>query len=148
VERRRLRHHALIAEQEVRPGVLALIDDAFAAGIPVGVASSSDTTWVEGHLDRLGLLERFTVVRCRDHVARAKPHPDLFAAALAAVDASPAQSVAFEDSYHGCSAAKAAGMHCVVVPNDVTRSQEFDHADLVVESLADVSLDRLSRLVR
>jgi hypothetical protein len=34
-----------------------------------------------------------------------------------------------------------------VVPNDVTRTQTFDHADLVVDSLTDVSLDRLSRLV-
>jgi HAD superfamily hydrolase (TIGR01509 family) len=147
VERRRQRHHALIAEQVVRPGVVELIAAAVGEGIPVGVASSSDTTWVEGHLDRLGLLDHFTVVRCRDHVERAKPHPDLFASALAAVGAAPGRSVALEDSHHGCSAAKAAGMFCVVVPNDVTRTQMFDHADLVVESLADLSLDQLSRLI-
>jgi HAD superfamily hydrolase (TIGR01509 family) len=148
VERRRRRHHALIAEQPLRPGVLELIDTALASEIPLAVASSSSTTWVEGHLDRFGLLERFEVVRCRDQVARAKPDPELFASALAMIGASPERSVAFEDSHHGCSAAKAAGMFCVVVPNDVTRSQAFDHADLVVDSLADVSLDQLSRLVR
>jgi hypothetical protein len=38
-------------------------------------------------------------------------------------------------------------MACVVVPNDVTRTQSFDHADLVAESLADVSLSTLSRLI-
>jgi HAD superfamily hydrolase (TIGR01509 family) len=147
IERRRVRHHALIAQQVVRPGVVELIDAAFAASIPVGVASSSHTTWVEGHLDRLGLLDRFAVVRCRDHVDRAKPHPDLFAAALDAIGVQPSRSVALEDSRHGCSAAKAAGMFCVVVPNDVTRTQAFDHADLVVESLTDVSLGQLSRLI-
>jgi beta-phosphoglucomutase-like phosphatase (HAD superfamily) len=103
---------------------------------------------VEGHLDRLGLLDRFAAVRCRDHVERAKPHPDLFTAALAAVGATPERSVALEDSHHGCSAAKAAGMFCVVVPNEVTRIQTFDHADLVVETLADLSLEQLSRLAR
>ena len=61
--------------------------------------------------------------------------------------ADPARSVALEDSHHGCTAAKAAGMVCVVAPNDVTRSQRFDHADLVVESLADVSLASLTRLI-
>lgn len=147
VERRRERHHALISAEQVRPGVVELLDEAFDAGIPVGVASSSSAEWVEGHLGRLGLLERFTAVRCRDHVELAKPHPDLFLAALAAVGADPARSVALEDSFHGCSAAKAAGMTCVVVPNDVTRTQTFDHADLVVPSLAEVSLDRLTRLV-
>jgi HAD superfamily hydrolase (TIGR01509 family) len=147
IERRRARHHALIAEQVVRPGVVALLDEAVEAGVPVGVASSSSMEWVEGHLDRLGLLARFTVVRCRDHVERAKPHPDLFEDALDAIGADPSRSVALEDSFHGCSAAKSAGMRCVVVPNDVTRSQVFDHADLVVDSLTDVSLERLGNLV-
>jgi hypothetical protein len=38
-------------------------------------------------------------------------------------------------------------MRCVVVPNDVTRSQDFGHADLVVPSLVDVTLERLGTLV-
>jgi HAD superfamily hydrolase (TIGR01509 family) len=114
VERRRQRHHALIAEQEILPGV----------------------------------LHHFEVVRCRDHVERAKPSPDLFLAALAALGADPQRSVALEDSHHGCSAAKAAGLVCVVVPNDVTRGAEFAHADLVVESLDEVSLADLTGLVR
>jgi HAD superfamily hydrolase (TIGR01509 family) len=147
VERRRTRHHALIAEQVLRPGIEPLLDEARDAGIPVGVASSSTVAWVEGHLDRLGLLDRFTVIRCRDHVEHAKPDPALFSAALALLDANPAHSVALEDSHHGCAAAKAAGMVCVVAPNDVTRTQSFEHADLVVDSLDDVSLERLTRLI-
>ncbi len=147
VERRRSRHYELIAAEVVRPGVVRLLDEAAAVGVPVGVASSSTVDWVEGHLDRLGVLHRFSVVRCRDHVARAKPSPDLFVAALAALGADPARSVALEDSHHGCAAAKAAGMFCVVAPNDVTRSQSFEHADLVVSSLADVSLDRFQAMV-
>lgn len=147
VDRRRTRHHALIAEQTVRPGVIAILDEATEAGIPVGVASSSSVDWVEGHLDRLGLLGRFDAVRCRDHVARAKPHPDLFAAAVDLLGAKPARSVALEDSHHGCASAKAAGMFCVVAPNDVTRTQSFEHADLVVDSLSDVSIDLLTRLI-
>lgn len=147
IERRRLRHHALISDESLRPGVEQLLDEAASAGVPTGVASSSSVDWVEGHLDRLGLLSRFDVVRCRDHVQQAKPSPDLFLAAVVAIGAEPARSVALEDSHHGCSAAKAAGMACVVVPNDVTRTQSFDHADLVVDSLADVSLRSLSRLI-
>jgi HAD superfamily hydrolase (TIGR01509 family) len=147
VERRRSRHHAMIAGQQIRPGVTALLDDAAAHGVPVGVASSSTQEWVEGHLERLGLLDRFAVIRCRDHVARAKPDPDLFRAAMDALGVTPARSVALEDSHHGCASAKAAGLLCVVVPNEVTRTQSFDHADLVVESLTEVSLASLSTLL-
>jgi HAD superfamily hydrolase (TIGR01509 family) len=147
VERRRMQHHALIAEQVVRPGIVSLLDEAHDAGIPAGVASSSTVAWVKGHLDRLGVLDRFTVVRCCDHVEHAKPDPELFVLALAALGADPAHSVALEDSHHGCAAAKAAGMVCVVAPNDVTRTQSFDHADLVVDSLDDVSLSLLTKIV-
>jgi HAD superfamily hydrolase (TIGR01509 family) len=148
VGRRRERHSTLIARQEILPGVISLLQEAAAADVPVGVASSSSEAWVAGHLERLGVLHHFEVIRCRDHVEQAKPSPDLFLAALDALGADPQRSVALEDSHHGCSAAKAAGLVCVVVPNDVTRGAEFAHADLVLESLGDVSLATLTGLVR
>jgi HAD superfamily hydrolase (TIGR01509 family) len=142
--RRLVKHHALIAEQVIRPGVVDLLDQADALGIPAAVASSSTSTWVEGHLDRLGVLDRFAAVRTRDHVEHAKPWPDLFLAATDAVGVEPHTAVAFEDSHNGCLAAKAAGLFCVVAPNDITRSQDFSGADLVVTSLAEVVLADLS----
>jgi HAD superfamily hydrolase (TIGR01509 family) len=147
IARRRARHHQLIAEQVILPGVAELLDEADAHDVPVAVASSSSHEWVSGHLDRMGLLDRFTAIRCRDHVERAKPFPDLFLAALAALDVDPERAVALEDSHHGCSAAKAAGLLCVVAPNEVTRGASFEHADLVVASLIDVSLASLTALV-
>jgi beta-phosphoglucomutase-like phosphatase (HAD superfamily) len=40
-------------------------------------------------------------------------------------------------------AAKGAGLFCVAVPNPMTRPLPIDHADLRLESLADVALDHL-----
>jgi HAD superfamily hydrolase (TIGR01509 family) len=139
--RRLARHHAFIATQAVLPGVVALLDQADELGIPAAVASSSTEEWVGGHLQRLGLRHRFSGLRCREHVARTKPAPDLYVAALELLgDPAPPRVVAFEDSRNGCTAAKAAGLHCVVAPNDVTRGQDLAHADLVVASLAEVDL--------
>ena len=42
-----------------------------------------------------------------------------------------------------CVAAKAAGIFTVAVPNVVTAGLALDEADLVVDSLADVTLDDL-----
>jgi HAD superfamily hydrolase (TIGR01509 family) len=144
VRSRRLeKHHALILREAIRPGVEAVLDQAGALDIPSAVASSSTAEWVEGHLERLGVLDRFARVLTRDHVEHAKPWPDLYLAAVEALGVEPSGTVAFEDSHNGCVAAKAAGLVCVIVPNDITRSQDFSGADLVVGSLADVTLDGL-----
>jgi len=82
-----------------------------------------------------------------DDVERAKPAPDLFTAAARALDVSAARTIVFEDSFNGCTAAKAAGMICVVAPNRITTIQDFAHADLVVASLGLLELETLRGLV-
>lgn len=143
--RRRAAHAALIARTEVLPGVVDLLDEAERRGLKVAVASGSPRWWVEGQLDRLGIRGRFDVLRTRDDVVRGKPWPDVYLDATAALGVDPTASVAFEDSHNGSLAATAAGLFCVVAPNELTRNQSFDHADLVVASLVDVDLDDLAR---
>ena len=122
---------------EVFPGVVDLIAVAIGVGVPLAVASSSPTDWVEPHLDRLGLIDHFISIRTRDHVDRGKPAPDLYLAAAAALGVDPATALAIEDSRHGCASAKAAGMTCVVVPNRITTLDRPSNADVTLESLAD-----------
>jgi len=45
-----------------------------------------------------------------------------------------------EDSLNGLRAAQAAGMRCVVVPNAITGGLDFSAANLILKSLADLSL--------
>ncbi len=129
------------------PGVVALLDAAEAAGLPCAVASSSPRSWVEGHLGRLGLLERFALTRCLDDVREPKPAPDLFLAAAAGLGVAPGEAVVLEDSRNGLLAASAAGIACVVVPNRVTAHLDFTGAAAVVESLERIDLASLRRWV-
>ena len=55
----------------------------------------------------------------------------------------PQNALAIEDSAIGLTAAKAAGLRCVVVPNPMTEGMDFDMADVRLGSLADVSLGEL-----
>lgn len=125
-----------------RDGVLDYLDAADARGLRLGVASSSSGTWVHGQLDRLGLAARFTSVETGDRHA-AKPRPDTYLAALATLDVTADEAIAFEDSPHGVSAAKAAGITTVAVPNPITVNLDFGHADLILPSFADRPLDDL-----
>jgi putative hydrolase of the HAD superfamily len=130
------------------PGVEVLVDSLVAAGVPIGVASSSSTGWLERNLDRLGLLHRFGTLVGSDAVGGVgKPEPDVYLQACADLRAEPRCAVALEDSAHGVTAAKAAGMIAVAVPSRITRHNDFGHADVIVESLEHLTVDRLAALV-
>lgn len=143
LDRRVGRRTEMILAKKVLPGVVDQVDRARELGLKVGVASSSHSDWVRGHLGRLGILERFDCLRCRDDVDRAKPEPDLYLAVLDCLGVTAADAFAIEDSPNGVTAARRAGLKCVAVPNSITERLDLSRADLVVRSLADVTLDEL-----
>ena len=139
-EDRRRRYLDAVEANPVLPGVRELVLEATKLGLKLGVASSSTRDWVEGHLANRGLLAYFHSIRGRDDVRRVKPDPELYAAALDALGARPHTAMAIEDSPNGVTAAKSAGLFCVAVPNTMTRTLPLDHADVLLDSLADVTL--------
>jgi HAD superfamily hydrolase (TIGR01509 family) len=144
---RRRHNGALIAELEVLPGIVDLLDAARAERVPVAVASSSPREWVEPHLERIGLLDRFATVCARDDVAMGKPAPDLYELAVSRLGVDASGAVAIEDSINGCRAARAAGLAVVAVPSPFLVGLDFATADLVVGSASELGLDVLSDLV-
>ena len=142
--RRQARHHpAIHALAEPLPGIVDLLDQADAAGLAVAIASSSGDDWVPVLLAQLGLTPRFAHLSIYDGTCPAKPAPDLYLRACAALGVDPSEAVAFEDSPNGIAAAKAAGLRCVAVPHEITASLDLGAADLVIPTLAGVALDRL-----
>ena len=82
-----------------------------ALGLPKAVASSSGADFLREKLRLTGLLEAFDPhVYSADLVARAKPHPDVFLHAAAALGVAPERCLAIEDSVNGVLSARAAGM--------------------------------------
>jgi HAD superfamily hydrolase (TIGR01509 family) len=134
------RHQELLADIEPLPGVMSWLDEADALGISLGIASSSPPDWVHDLLDRFDLRRRFAaVICCGDDLPR-KPEPDAYLAACTALGVHPSTAVAVEDSANGVAAAKAAGLLCVAVPNELTRGLDLSAADVRLTSLADESL--------
>jgi HAD superfamily hydrolase (TIGR01509 family) len=139
-EWRRARRNELLAREVTRPGVREWLDEADALGLPLAIASSSPRDWVEPHLERLGLLERFGCVACFSDGIAPKPAPDSYLHACAALGVEPRNALAIEDSPHGVTAAKRAGLWCLAVPHAITAQLDLSHADAVLESLAGTSL--------
>lgn len=145
--RLRAREMEMIEAQPILPGVIEYIQRAQQLGLKLGVASSSTCVWVTGHLEQRGLRENFQCVLGSDDVRVTKPDPDLFLSVLDCLEVRAQQAIAFEDSPHGVTAAKRAGLYCVAVPNPVTQQLSLDHADLVLGSLEEMALDELIRVV-
>jgi HAD superfamily hydrolase (TIGR01509 family) len=145
LDRRIGRRTEMILAQKVLPGVVQHIDSAKAMGLKLGVASSSTCDWVRGHLARLDILDRFDCLRCRNDVANAKPEPDLYLAVLDCLGVLASEAIAIEDSPHGVMAAKRAGLRCVAIPNSITARLDLGQADVLLGSLAEVTLAELLR---
>jgi HAD superfamily hydrolase (TIGR01509 family) len=141
------RHAELLAEALILPGVEAWFDEAEALGLPLAIASSSDSEWIAENLETLGITHRFKFVSCCDKGVPPKPAPDCYLAACHALGVEPTHALAVEDSANGIAAAKAAGLRCVAVPNRLTRLLDLSAADLQLASLADATLRDVIRLV-
>ena len=103
------RKHAL--NEEKLAAIAGIHDAAAALALPKAVASSSETAHLSYKLRKTGLWDLFAPhIYSADHVTHAKPAPDLFLHAAAALDIAPAHCLVIEDSVNGVLAARAAGM--------------------------------------
>jgi HAD superfamily hydrolase (TIGR01509 family) len=134
--------------EELRDGVADYLAEAERLGLARAIVSSSGHKWINRHLERLDLLEGWNcIVAANGDATRAKPRPTLYLEALERLGVTAEQAIAFEDSPNGITAAKAAGLYCVAVPNPTTATLDVTHADLVLLSLEEVPLAELLRRV-
>ena len=126
------------------PGALELVDACRAAGVRTALVSSSYRALVDAALESIG-ASRFDVTVAGDEVERAKPAPEPYERAAAALGVHPGDCVVVEDSVAGVQSGEAAGCHAVAVPNVVP----VPHAPgrTVVASLTEVTVERLRSLV-
>ena len=141
--RRRRRYLEIVESSPLLPGVTDRMVQARELGLKVGVASSSNREWVEGHLVRRDLMRLVDSVRSRDDVSSVKPDPELFLASAGSMGVRPGACLAIEDSANGVTAATGAGMFCVVVTNPMTKDMALGHADLRLDALSDMPLAEL-----
>jgi HAD superfamily hydrolase (TIGR01509 family) len=124
----------------LRPGMLRLIREAFAANLPVAIATTTTPANIDALLrTHLGQDWRkyFAVIRDGLTDTRKKPAPDVYFSVLNALHVEGHDCLAFEDSQNGLTAALAANIRTLVTPTRYTAMQRFDGAMLVLEHLGD-----------
>jgi HAD superfamily hydrolase (TIGR01509 family) len=137
-ERDRAFLEAVPTRLQTRPGLYELMDELDHRGLMLGLATSGHRRYVDLALRTIGLKDRFRAVVTGDNVERGKPAPDVFARAAERLGVSSAECLALEDSALGAQSALAAGMACVVVPNEWSLGSEFPDGCRLFPSLNDV----------
>jgi HAD superfamily hydrolase (TIGR01509 family) len=145
--KREARNWELTLQAKTLPGIEQLFLSARERRLRVGVASNSESGWVEGGLRRLGLRDYVDTIVTRDMVVNPKPAPDIYLKTVQTLQVEPSHAVALEDSEPGCRAAKRAGLKAVAIPNRFSERQDLTMADLIVKSATELNLDRLATLV-
>jgi beta-phosphoglucomutase-like phosphatase (HAD superfamily) len=125
-------------EVPLREGVERLLDEARAAGVTLGIATTTTFDNIQALLQTtLGPdgLARFAVIGAGDQVPCKKPAPDIYKYVLHQLGLRPQDCVAIEDSANGVASAKAAGLFTIVTPCYWTQGEDFAAADLVLPGL-------------
>jgi HAD superfamily hydrolase (TIGR01509 family) len=115
---------------------------------PLALATSSNREVIDLFLKLSGLAGAFDATVSSEEVARGKPAPDVYLAAIARLHAEPANCAAIEDSSNGLRAAAAAGTAVVAVPNPhfPPEPDALARADLVLTSLDELTVERVEGL--
>lgn len=134
----------LLAKAAPMPGAVAFTRALATRGVPMAVATSSESSILDVKLTlHREWFRIFRAIVCGDNprVVRAKPAPDIFLAAASDLGAAPETCVVFEDSPFGVAGALAAGMQVVAMPDPALDRARFVGAHAIVTGFADVTPD-------
>jgi HAD superfamily hydrolase (TIGR01509 family) len=133
---------------EAMPGLRELMAEIGRRRLRCALATSGECRYVDTAMRELKLDGVFDAMVVAEDVTRGKPSPDVYLLVAQRLGLPPARCLVLEDAPNGVRAAKSAGMKCVAVPNDMTRSLDLAGTDAILPSLVAVreSLDTLMRL--
>ena len=124
----------------LRPGVRRLLEEARAAGLILGIATTTTPENVTALLKH-SLAEEgvnwFKVIAAGDIVPAKKPAPDIYVWAMQQLNLQPEECLAFEDSENGILASRGAGLRTIVTVNDYTADHDFSGAVAVLSDLGE-----------
>ncbi len=150
-----------VAEEKIINRALELIDENFnmmpgithvfnlfhSLNFKIGIASSSPDSLINLMMERSGIKQYVNGTASGHYLPYPKPHPQVYLNCADTLQSLPSDCIAFEDSFYGMIAAKAARMKCVVVPDYKQYKEErWGAADLKLSSLQNFSALHLERM--
>ncbi len=125
----------IIAETEQLkiPGIDSVLDTV-APQLNMGIVTSAYKDNFMAIHQKTNLLPHFDFVLTSEDYNETKPSPEPYLLGLEKLGLQPHECLVVEDSPRGLQAAQAAGIRCIVLQHEMTRSFTFDGAYAVVPS--------------
>lgn len=120
------------------PGAADALHWLDAQGVPMCAVSNSHAAIVEINLRAIGAWQCMRFAICLDHVARPKPDAEPYRLAARRLGTPAASIWALEDSASGTAAARAAGLHVVLVGTGEDADRAAAHAHRRASNLNEV----------
>lgn len=112
--------------------------EALRGAVSMAIVTMSRRSNFEIIMRNTSLGEFFDFTITCDDVMNVKPNPDAYLKAVELSQKRPADCLALEDSRRGVDAAKAAGITCFAIPDELTRTHDFSIADKILGSIREV----------
>jgi HAD superfamily hydrolase (TIGR01509 family) len=121
----------------LRPGIHRFMLEAVAAGLKLGVCTTSNEKAAQAIAHGMLKDVNFEFVLAGDVVEKKKPAPDIYNLGLQRTGLTPEQVFVVEDSRNGVLAGRAAGMRVLATTNVYTEKEDLSAAEIIVSCLGD-----------
>lgn len=127
-------------------GVEDLIQDLYANGIQLILASSASKVTIERVFNRFKLHPYFTDIVSGEDFPQSKPNPAIFIHAASLSIAPKENCIVIEDSTNGVKAAKAANLLCIGYNSQHSKLQDLSTADLIINDFRELNAQKIAQL--
>lgn len=127
------------------PGLIAFLESAKSAGIPMVVGTSAPVENVDFTLDGLAIRSYFEGVVDDRAVTKGKPDPEVYLKCASLAKRSPENCIVFEDAISGIKAGTAAGAKVIALATSHKRAELA--ADLIVDNFESVNLEVIQEVL-
>ena len=116
-------------------GILAKLSEKY----KMAIVTSSKPNHFKAIHSRTELLKYFSFVVTSEDYTNYKPDPEPYLFALKKMSVNSSEGLAIEDSRRGLVAAKKAGLECIIMKNELTKTSDFSDADLILEHISQLT---------
>lgn len=131
---------------EAMPGLFKSLKLFKNNGLKIALASSGTEQYIKLVLNKFKINDCFSAIVSGDDVTKGKPDPEPYLVACKKLELDPENCLVLEDATNGIESAKTAGCKCIAIINPYTLPQDHSQADLILNSLNNLSLEMINSL--